>query len=168
MLITKEFLIREVSAVPFKIVLFGNTSLNIPESMLILNKDISDRFKIPLIFDIVGSKLLCLCESHELVPEKEGYHQGFIEFSSLSNEDVVIASLEGQEIFRFLTLGISPPSKYSSKTYILKLVTPMAGGHLFPIPCPCYELNLELTGDEFNQCSLLPPETVFRVSFQLV
>jgi len=166
--ITKEFKIDEVKATrainaPLQIVLSGEK-----KSFLTLNKDICTRFNIPMSLDLVDRTLVCSFESRELPLKNQRPFYGCVNMESFGSDDLKIDSLKKSKIMS-PSFTMIPPSKHSEVSRTLELSS-FGGGdgmHLSPLPCPFYQIVLELTDEEYKVCKILPPTSIFKVSFRL-
>jgi hypothetical protein len=162
-----EFSISRSDNAPFRIEL-DRTSWDVKEkSSLSLDRATCKRYKIPLTLDLVGRTMICSFESKEL-PLLEGEWKGHVDYLSVRNDDLQIQSIEKKEAIRPMFNRI-PPSKSNTAVCIMKLSS-FGGGdgmHFHILPCPFYEITLELTEDEYEACRALSPTAVFRIHFAL-
>ncbi|MDI6916573.1 MAG: hypothetical protein QMC80_02105 [Thermoplasmatales archaeon] len=60
--------------------------------------------------------------------------------------------------------------KHKSKTeiyYLLELKTPYMGGTLYTLPCPMYDIKLDLTKEEYEDTKKFDENTEFIVDLRL-
>ncbi|MFH1233722.1 MAG: hypothetical protein V1649_03700 [Patescibacteria group bacterium] len=171
--ITKELRIWEVKAArvsntPFQIVLEGNRFRREEESSLMLDLNTCARYNIPMSLDLVGRTLVCSFENRELPLKNNGHFKGYVDMESLKNDNLMIHSLKRSEIVS-PSFGMIPPAKHSevSRTLTLSSFGGGDGIHLSPLPCPFYRFVLELSDEEYEECKVLPPTSVFKASFRL-
>ncbi len=173
MKITKEFQIQEArkstcSNAPYQIVLAGNPFIKESMSTLTFDRDTCKRYSIPYSLDVAGRSLICSFESRQLPIKKTGHFAGRVELESLLDNDLFITSLMNNEQMS-RSFGTIPPSKYTKASHLLKLNSFGDGDgiHPSPLPCPFYQITLELSESEFLACKELQPESVMRVDFHL-
>lgn len=168
MRITKEFRIHEVRAssvenAPFQIMLEGNPFRREEESSLTLDMDTCVRHNISVSLDLVGCILVCSFESHEVVT-----NNGYPDMGSLKDDDLQILSMNKIETLSpyFWT---TPPLTFTTVLRTLKLCSFDADNdtHLHIMPCPLYQIVLELTEEEYEECKTLPPASVMKLNFYL-
>ncbi|MBI3589046.1 MAG: hypothetical protein HY093_01350 [Candidatus Liptonbacteria bacterium] len=169
MQITKELTIQEVrgknvSNVPYQILLAGDPLRHNEQSSLTLDKRTWDKPGINWTINAAGYKLACSFESRE-IPLKDNR----LDTSSLESDDLMIKSLEKTESLSLIR-NMIPPAKhaYVSRTLELSSFGGGDGIHPTPTPCPFYRFTLELTEEEYEACKALPATSVLKVSFRLV
>jgi hypothetical protein len=155
----KETRATEISNAPFRILLEGGSSLT-------LNRETCARYGIPLPLDLIGKMFTCSFESHELLFDHKNIHH--VDIKPLESDDLLICSVQKNEVVSLH--GIIPPTKYYEVSRILKLssFSNGYGTHLSFLPCPFYEITLNLSDEEYEQCKVLPANTAFKASFKLL
>ncbi len=173
MRITKEFRIHEVKATrvsnaPFQIVLEGDPFRRNGESSLTLDAETCKRFCIAMSLDLVGRTLICSFESRELPLETNEHFKGHVDMNAVTSDDLAIHSLHKNEHVS-PSFGMIPPSKHSEVSRALQLSSFGGGDGIdpSPLPCPFYQISLELTEEEYEACKALPPASVIRATFRL-
>jgi len=122
------------------------------ESTLTFDAQTLEEFAIPCSPHLVGKRLRLILSSME-GPEKNR---------------VFLHHLEKREerIYRFST---KRPETFDRVRYMIHASTPTAGGTLVVLPCPYYDLHLELSEEEYERLRALPPqETEMQVGLSLI
>ena len=119
--------------------------------------------------DLVGRRIICSFESRELPLQKVGDWKRYVDMGSVGKDDLVIKSLERNELVLEVSFGTALPPKHSevSRTMNLSSFGEGDGMHPHVMPCPFYRFFLELTEEEYEGCKALSSLSVFKVSFQL-
>ena len=168
-----EFIIHEVKAArvsnaPFQIVLEDGSFKRNRESSLTLDVDTCARFGIPMSLELVGRMLVCSFESYDIPLEVDGHFKGQVDMKTVTSDDLAIRSLHKNERVS-ASFSAIPPSKHSEVSRTLELSS-FGGGdgiHPSPLSCPFYRIVLKLTEEEYEECKVLPPASVIRMSFRL-
>lgn len=176
MKITKEFWIDELSLrarsnIPYLLELSNvdDSPANIDPSELRFDEEILKQWGIADYLDLVGKKLRCTFESWELGLIDEGHHKDSIDWSSVGSQDLSIGGVKREDETTFMRYAI-PPMTFNRVLHLLRLQS-FGGGdgiHPSPLPCPFYTFNVKLTEDEYDECALLTPTSVMKVSFEVV
>ncbi len=166
----KKLIIYEVKATrssiaPFQIVLEGNPLGQEGKSFFMVDKDTCSRFGIPMSLNLVGRTLVFYFENRELPLQTDGCFKGHMNAELLNADDLMIHSLYKKESTSFL-YNTRPQSKHIKVSRVLELVS-FGGGEGF-LPCPFYQIAVELTEEEYEECIVLSPISVIRVSLLLV
>ncbi len=62
--------------------------------------------------------------------------------------------------------SLSSTSKREKKLYSATFHTKKFGGRISPVPCPNYNINIQISEDEFRELKELSPDTVMKVSLK--
>lgn len=114
------------------------------------------RHGIPISHEIVGTTMVCICTSKEVARDRSETGE------RMGQDDVDIQFCQKVEKNEFHYYG-----KTNRLDYTLHLGTPQGMGSVNVVPCPSYELILDLSEAEYEQCKVLPPNTVFSLEFKL-
>ena len=173
MKLMRKFKIDEVKATgsdnaPFQVVLEGNPFRRNSKSILTFDADTLARFDIAMSLNLVGCTLICSFNSRNLPLESNGHFKGRVDMKGITSDDLMIHSLHKKENVQSLFYMI-PPSKHNEVSRRLELLS-FGGGdgiHPSPLPCPFYQIILELTEIEYEACKRLSSASVIQVSFRL-
>lgn len=111
--------------------------------------------------DVIGKKILLTLESKEF----KGFGENNVR--SFEKDIVLIGSIRREEKTNFTLSYFRDSDKFSETKMILTLQSPSTadGIHPSPMPCPYYEISLQLTEDEYSEVCELPANAVMKLSF---
>ncbi len=138
-----EIRISKTLNVPFLIEAVGGKH----ESSLTLNRGNLEAWGIEPSTELLGNGLVVTLESRPLSPIPE-------------ETDLFIDSLEKNARRKFSRAPI--PQLSDEIEFVLRLQTPRGDSHT--IPCPYFEINLDLDEAEYLELIGLPPDTGFQLS----
>lgn len=163
-----EVKITNISNAPIQITLDGNLGID-KNSVLVMNREISDEYKIPITRDLVGRIIICTFSSKKLHLEQDGSWEERVKTEELEKNDLLVRSLEKKEI-RIPFLSLLPPFVHLTVLRILELSSFVKGDGVHPTSSsvPFYYFYLELKEPDYEYCKkLLSPATAFKVDFSL-
>lgn len=172
-LLIEEIRLTRAMNVPVQIVL-ATKELYLDQNMR-SHLNVSSQFlkdhDIPLLTGSEKHRVIsCRLKSRQLPLQAKGQqHPGFIDMSSLTEKDLRIRSIESNEKITYLDFT-APPQKVTQETRLMHLHSFGGGDGIHPtlMPCPFYNLKIYLSQGQYRDARLLPPGTVFSVSFAFV
>lgn len=120
-------------------------------SRITLNESSLAKFSIEPAKDLIGSNIVVTLQT------KEGNQVG--------PHDVMMSRIERIDLRR--VHQIPNPSAMDETEYRVMFYTPKKDPSSFAIPCPNFQLRLDLTESEYQELLLLSPSTVFSVSCRI-
>lgn len=130
---------------------------------LSLDADSLNTYNIPFSLDLIRKRIKVTFEEVTLSESISEF--GELDTTSIQSSDLSIVNLS-----KHMSISFDYPDKRYIEDISLNLVTYgyRRDYHFGYIPCPLFEFSIKLSDEEFNSCKLLLPNSIFRVSFQLL
>ncbi|TSC72857.1 MAG: hypothetical protein G01um101438_256 [Parcubacteria group bacterium Gr01-1014_38] len=180
MQLVQDYRIREVhgthfSNAPFRFLLETVTD-GFPKDAgeLVFDKETCERHGISPSLDLVNRKLRCTLRPRVLKRNtggRKGDEWSFPDRQDVQSDDILISQIRRDEKWTpEYNVGAPHDALRQEIHYHLYAYSDDGtdGIHPSPTNCPLYNLTVELTEDQFRECTQFAPGTVLNVSFALL
>lgn len=178
--LVKTYRIREMHGAqyanaPYKFLL-ETIGENFPHEAgdLVMDKETCDRHGIAPSLELVGRRIQCTLKPRQLRRTSHGRKESacsFPDMQDVSVDDMLLGEIRREDVWSQHYNGGSPhDSLHQEVTYSMHVYSDDGtdGIHPSPTNCPLYKLAVELTEDEFTECTKFAPGTVLTASFVLL
>lgn len=138
---------------------------------LVMDRETCTRYGIVPSLELVGRRIQCTLRPRPLKRTSHGLKRSectFPDKQDVSADDMLLGDIRRDEVWSQCYYIGSPHDVLHLKvTYSLHAYS-NDGGDGTPLNCPRYKLAIELTEEEFKECTKFSPGTVLGVSFALL
>ncbi|MBI4022429.1 MAG: hypothetical protein HY372_03645 [Candidatus Andersenbacteria bacterium] len=141
---------------------------------LVLDKEACERHGITPSLELVGRRIQCTLKPRPLQRTSNGQRESECSFPDMQNagvDDMLLDEIRREEVWsQDYYVGSPHDSLHQKVTFSLHTYSDEGGDgiHFTCTNCPLYKLAVELTEDEFKECTKFAPGTVLTASFILL